>query len=166
MRGTRFLRRTGDSVLIHSFRYCQWHLFDSLLTPPEDLEAAFRAPDDSFPPIAAMAAFSLKQTLFRSLTKTSRGGGCKLPNQGEAILNKGHRSNAESARAAADETDLPNVRARHLRSAEAHEAAAAREEETAAKLKVRQQETAARRADQAGVPGHRNDGEDDEVYWT
>ena len=81
-------------------------------------------------------------------------------------MNKGHRRSAEAARAAAEETDLPNVRARHIRSAEAHEAAAAREEVTAAKLKVRQQETAARRADQAGVPGHRNDGEDDEAYWT
>lgn len=78
----------------------------------------------------------------------------------------GHRTSAEAARAAAAETDLPNVRARNIRSAEAHDAAANREEETAAKLKVRQEETAARRAEQTGDEGSRNDGEDEEKYWT
>jgi hypothetical protein len=62
------------------------------------------------------------------------------------MSNRSHRSSAESARAEAAASDLPNVRERHLRSAQAHDAAAAREEQTAASLKLRQEETAARRA--------------------
>lgn len=57
-----------------------------------------------------------------------------------------HRNSAEAARIAASASDLPNVRERHLRSARAHDAAASSEEEAAASLKVRQAETAARRA--------------------
>jgi hypothetical protein len=63
------------------------------------------------------------------------------------MSNKSHRGNAEAARADAAASDLPNVRERHLRSAQAHDAAAAREEETAANLKRRQEETATRRAE-------------------
>jgi hypothetical protein len=63
------------------------------------------------------------------------------------VSNKSHRQNADAARADAAASELPNVRERHLRSAEAHDAAAAREEKGAASLKRRQEETAARRAD-------------------
>jgi hypothetical protein len=83
------------------------------------------------------------------------------------LSNKGHRGNAEAARAAASDSNLPNVRARHIRSAEAHEAAATREEDAAAGLKVRQAETAARRAAEQTSNGEpRSDGEDDEAHWT
>ena len=66
-----------------------------------------------------------------------------------------HRSNADAARTAAAASDLPHVRERNLRSANAHDAAAAREEETTASLKVRQAETAARRAE--GATDHDED---------
>jgi hypothetical protein len=69
-----------------------------------------------------------------------------------------HRRGAEAARAAAAASDLPNVRERNLRSAEAHEAAALRGEKTAAKLKVRQAETAERRA--AGVRADEDENDD------
>jgi hypothetical protein len=83
------------------------------------------------------------------------------------LSNKGHRSSAEAARAAAADTDLPNVRARNIRSAEAHEAAATREEDAAAGLKARQAETAARRAaEKASNDESRSDEEDDEAHWT
>ena len=63
------------------------------------------------------------------------------------MSNRSHRDSADAARADAAATDLPNVRERHLRSAHAHDAAAARDEKSAASLKRRQAETAARRAD-------------------
>jgi hypothetical protein len=63
------------------------------------------------------------------------------------VSNKSHRDSADAARADAAASDLPNVRERHLRSAQAHDAAAAREEKSAASLKRRQEETAARRAE-------------------
>lgn len=69
-----------------------------------------------------------------------------------------HRGSAEAARAAAAETELPNVRARNLRSADAHEAAANREERSAASLKKRQAETAARKAE--GIVDHDDDIQD------
>jgi hypothetical protein len=62
------------------------------------------------------------------------------------VSNSSHRNNAETARADAAASDLPNVRERHLRSAQAHDAAALRDEKSAASLKRRQEETAARRA--------------------
>lgn len=65
------------------------------------------------------------------------------------VSNKSHRSNAEDARAAAAATKLPNVRDRHLRSAEAHEAAATREERAAANYAERLDEAAARKAEAA-----------------
>jgi len=69
-----------------------------------------------------------------------------------------HRDRADAARSEAAETNLPNVRKGNLRSAEAYEAMAAREETSAAKLKVRQDATAARRA--AAV--NADDDEDDD----
>ena len=62
------------------------------------------------------------------------------------MSNRSHRDSADAARADAAASDLPNVRERHLRSAQAHDAAAAREEKSAASLKRRQEETATRRA--------------------
>jgi hypothetical protein len=73
-------------------------------------------------------------------------------------IDKSHRGQAHAARTAAAETNLPNVRERELRSAHAHDAAAARDEKTAAKLKVRQAETAQRRA--SGI--HADDDENDD----
>lgn len=63
------------------------------------------------------------------------------------MSNRSHRESADAARADAAASELPNVRERHLRSAHAHDAAAAREERSAASLKVRQEETAARRVE-------------------
>jgi len=78
--------------------------------------------------------------------------------EGEAgVSNKSHRSNADEARAAAAASDLPNVRERELRSADAHDAAATREEMTAARLKVRQAETAQRRASGINADDDEND---------
>ncbi|MGZ2411974.1 hypothetical protein ACUXST_001395 [Sphingomonas sp. F9_3S_D5_B_2] len=68
-----------------------------------------------------------------------------------------HRSNADKARAAAAASNLPNVRERELRSADAHDAAATREENSAAKLKVRQAETAQRRASGINADEDEND---------
>lgn len=63
------------------------------------------------------------------------------------MSNNSHRDSADNARANAAASDLPNVRARNLRSADAHDAAATRDEKSAASLRVRQEETAARRAE-------------------
>lgn len=71
------------------------------------------------------------------------------------MANSTHRCNADAARVAAAETELPNVRARHLGSADAHDAVANREEKIAASLKSRQAEAAARKAD--GVLDHEDD---------
>jgi hypothetical protein len=68
--------------------------------------------------------------------------------RGSVLSNNSHRGSADAARAEAAASNLPNVRERHLRSAQAHDAAAAREEKSAASLKRRQAETAARRAEQ------------------
>lgn len=57
-----------------------------------------------------------------------------------------HRDRADAARTAAAASELPNVRARNLRSAEASNALAARAEAAAATLKVRQAESARRKA--------------------
>jgi hypothetical protein len=62
------------------------------------------------------------------------------------MANNTHRDNADAARTAAAASALPNVRDREMRSADAHDAMAMREERTAAKLKVRQAETAERKA--------------------
>jgi len=62
------------------------------------------------------------------------------------VIKGSHRSNAEDARAAAAASELPNVRERHLRSADAHDAAATREEQNAANHKRRVEEGEARRA--------------------
>lgn len=61
--------------------------------------------------------------------------------------NNTHRDSADTARADAAASELPNVRARNLRSAEAHDAVAAQEEKSASSLKARISETAARRAE-------------------
>jgi hypothetical protein len=73
------------------------------------------------------------------------------------VRNSSHRSSADDARTAAAASDLPNVRERELRSADAHDAAATREETTAAKLKVRQAETAQRRASGINADDDEND---------
>jgi hypothetical protein len=62
------------------------------------------------------------------------------------MANNTHRDNADAARTAAAASALPNVRDREMRFADAHEAMAMRGERTAAKLKVRQAETAKRKA--------------------
>jgi hypothetical protein len=64
--------------------------------------------------------------------------------------NKSHRNSAEDARTAAAASDLPNVRERSLRSADAHDAEASRQETAAANLKVREAEIVARAEDRAG----------------
>jgi hypothetical protein len=64
------------------------------------------------------------------------------------MSNKARRDSADAARADAAASELPNVRERHLRSADAHDAASAREEKGAASLKRRQKEIALRRAQQ------------------
>jgi hypothetical protein len=78
---------------------------------------------------------------------------------GEASLNtnKSHRDSASEARTAAAASDLPNVRDRHLRSADAHDAAASRQETTAARLKVRQADAAERKAAGVDVDDDEND---------
>lgn len=73
------------------------------------------------------------------------------------MSNASHRSNADAARSAAAASDLPNVRERELRSAAAHEAAATRDERNSAKLKVRQAETALRRASGVSADDDEND---------
>jgi hypothetical protein len=73
------------------------------------------------------------------------------------MSNKSHRSSADDARSAAAASDLPNVRERELRSADAHDAAAAREEVTAARLKVRQAEIAQRRESGINADDDEND---------
>ena len=60
-----------------------------------------------------------------------------------------HRDNADTERTAAAATKLPNVRARHLRSAEAHDAVADREERGSASYKAREAQAAERKADKA-----------------
>lgn len=65
------------------------------------------------------------------------------------MSNNVHRTNAQTARDAAAATDLPNVRERHLRSAEASDAIAAIEERAAANSKVRLDEAAVRKAGSA-----------------
>jgi hypothetical protein len=72
------------------------------------------------------------------------------------MANNSHRDNADAARDAAAASTLPNVRFREMRSADAHEAIAVREERAAAKLKVRQAETAERKAS-----GNFNEEDDD-----
>jgi hypothetical protein len=62
-------------------------------------------------------------------------------------VNHNYRENASTERKAAAVTELPNVRERHLRSVEAHEAMAAREKRSAERLKTRKAETAARMSD-------------------
>jgi hypothetical protein len=49
-----------------------------------------------------------------------------------------HWNSAAAERVLAEASQLPNVRARHLRSADAYEAMAAREERTAASKKARE----------------------------
>jgi hypothetical protein len=71
------------------------------------------------------------------------------------MANNSHRSSADTARANAATSELPNVRERFLRSARAQDAAATSQEETAASLKVRQAETAVRRAE--GATDHDED---------
>lgn len=63
-----------------------------------------------------------------------------------AITTKSHRESANDARIAAGSSELANVRDRQLRSAEAYDALADREEYIAAKAKVRVAEAAARLA--------------------
>jgi hypothetical protein len=75
------------------------------------------------------------------------------------VSNKSHRENADAARADAAASILPNVRERHLRSADAHDAAAAREEKTASSLKRRQEETAIRRAERPNAEDIEDAGE-------
>jgi hypothetical protein len=62
------------------------------------------------------------------------------------MANDTHRKHADAARHAAEVSVLPNVRDREMRSARAHEAMATREEQSAAKLKLRQTKTLERRA--------------------
>ena len=57
-----------------------------------------------------------------------------------------HRDNAKAARAIAAATDLPNVRDRYLRSAEASDAVAEMQERAAAGSKERLSEAAVRKA--------------------
>ena len=57
-----------------------------------------------------------------------------------------HRTNAATARATAAASDLPNVRERHLRSAQASDAIAEIEERAAAGSKARLDEAAIRKA--------------------
>ena len=71
--------------------------------------------------------------------------------------NKSHRESADEARAAAASSDLPNIRDRHLRSADAHDAAASRQEATAARLKIRQADAAERKAAGVNVDDDEND---------
>jgi hypothetical protein len=68
-----------------------------------------------------------------------------------------HRKAAEAARAAATASVLPSVRERNLRSAAAFDEMADREEVTAAKLKVRQAETAERRGSGVSTEEDEND---------
>ena len=58
-----------------------------------------------------------------------------------------HRINANAARAAAAASDLPNVRERHLRSAEASDALADMQERATAGAKARLSEAEARKAE-------------------
>ena len=58
-----------------------------------------------------------------------------------------HRDNANAARATAAASNLPNVRARHLRSAEASDALADMQERAAAQSRARLSEAALRKAD-------------------
>jgi hypothetical protein len=74
------------------------------------------------------------------------------------VNDKSHKNNADAARAAAAASELPSVRERNLRSAAAYDAMAEREERTAARLKVRQAETAERRA--AGVNADDDENDD------
>ena len=82
------------------------------------------------------------------------------------MANVSHKGNADAARAAAAATGLPSVRERNLRSAAAYDAMAEREELTAAKLKVRQAETAKRRAGGISAADDEDDdgGEIDPLY--
>lgn len=57
-----------------------------------------------------------------------------------------HRTHAATARATAAATNLPNVRERHLRSAQASDAIAEVEERAAAGSKTRLEEAAIRKA--------------------
>jgi hypothetical protein len=58
---------------------------------------------------------------------------------------KPHRESAEAARTAAVAANLPNVRARELRSADAYDALAVRDENIAARAETREAEAAARK---------------------
>lgn len=69
------------------------------------------------------------------------------------MIVKSHRESANEARTAAAETALPKVRDRHLRSADAHDAAAEREEKSAANSKLRQADSAERIASGARING-------------
>jgi hypothetical protein len=61
------------------------------------------------------------------------------------VTYKPHRESADAARTAAAAADLPNVRDRELRSADAYDALAARDEHIAARAETRQAEAAARK---------------------
>ena len=78
------------------------------------------------------------------------------------MIDNRHRERAEDARAAAAASELPNVRARNLRSAKAHDAEADQEEQAAADLKVRQAETASRRSARGAAQGVQQDGDEDD----
>jgi hypothetical protein len=72
------------------------------------------------------------------------------------LVSKSHRESANDARTAAASAELPNVRERELRSADAYDALAKRDEHVAAKSKTRQDEAAARKIIADGE-GHEED---------